>query len=433
MSLLTEVKSEATFPEIPIKDELLESYYENQENEIGLKRKQTDWPENFADQNNNKYSFQQTPMTSTTLSSGTKKSKVPSEHFCFLCNKDFANENEFTNHLEQEEPNLYHQCTACAQSFKFRRHFLLHKCDFIDYDDPVIRPVSNQNSDNMVHYACKFCTINNVSKVASRFATYPLYVEHVNKYHRNHVSCALCDEDFKDNFEDYLNHLESGHFIKLPEYDCIFSKDDKTDSKKEEEPIHDTTGDQTFKRCGLCKFTTGNSGELHDHLISHVATGTSRLTLNEHRIYCTYCSMTFNYQHDFDIHLFSHVIDGHHETTSESKNCPLDCPICERGFTKIGQFNSHLNEDHLDFTCGICNDPDFRIQTGHAIENHYKYEHLNDTVLRQIPNYDKKTLSLIWTVIENVFCEHCNRFFNNSSRLADHLTTCLKTDNNNSV
>lgn len=68
-----------------------------------------------------------------------------------------------------------------------------------------------------------------------------------------------------------------------------------------------------------------------------------------------------------------------------------------------------------------------RIQTGHEIEDHYKSEHLNDEALKQIPNYNKKTLSLIRTVIENVFCERCSRFFNSSSRLGEHLTVCLKT------
>lgn len=63
----------------------------------------------------------------------------------------------------------------------------------------------------------------------------------MNKYHRSHVSCALCDNDFKDSFEDYLNHLESGHFIKLTEYDCALSgydsnasQDEKTHSERKE-------------------------------------------------------------------------------------------------------------------------------------------------------------------------------------------------------
>lgn len=78
MSLLAEVKSEATFPEITnenilIKSELLENCYVNGQQEsleVGLKRKETDWPESFTDQNNNSYDQQQTPMTLTT-SNGT--------------------------------------------------------------------------------------------------------------------------------------------------------------------------------------------------------------------------------------------------------------------------------------------------------------------------------------------------------------------------
>lgn len=441
VSLLAEVKSEATFHEatnggVLIKGELMESCFGDgarQDMAGERKRKEIDLP----DQNNNSCCQQQVSMTSRMAdqAGSVKKTKVPSKHFCFICNRDFANEDEFSNHLEQE-PNLFHQCTACAQSFRYKRQFLLHKCDFIDYDDPVIRPiVTDETTPSMVDYACKFCTINNVSKLASRFVTYQLYVEHVNKHHRSHINCNLCDGDFKNSFEDYLNHLESEHFIKLAEFDCAFSADgsevsqnQQNDNEKEGLFEFNTVEDHTIKRCGLCKFTNkGSSGELHGHLLSHVTTGTSRLTLGEHRIYCTHCRMTFNYQHDFDVHLFNHVIDGHQRTPED---CPLGCPICEeREFPTIGQFSSHLNEDHLGFTCGICNDPGFRIQTGHAIEDHYKNVHLNDEILKQIPDYDKKTLSLIRTVIENVFCDNCNRFFNSSTRLEDHSAVCLKADN----
>jgi len=65
-------------------------------------------------------------------------------------------------------------------------------------------------------------------------------------------------------------------------------------------------------------------------------------------------------------------------------------------------------------------------QTGHLIEDHYKNEHLSNEVLKQIPNYEKKTLSLIRTIIENVFCSHCNRFFNTTTRLEEHLKLCLQ-------
>ena len=237
---------------------------------------------------------------------------------------------------------------ACAQSFKFKRHFLLHKCDFIEYDDPVIKPISQSNSTkDLVEYACKFCTINNISKLASNFKTYQLYVEHVNKYHRAPICCQLCHSDFKDSFNDYLEHLESGHFIKLAEFDCLFP---------DVSAINTNTSNH-LDRCGLCKFTTGNDSmgnSLQRHLLSHVTTGTSKLTFNEQRIYCTNCRMTFNYQHDFDVHLFSHVLDMHR---AEPDNYQLCCPVCAREFKAVGEFSSHLNEDHLYFSCGICKDP----------------------------------------------------------------------------
>lgn len=336
---------------------------------------------------------------------------------CIICHDDFKTEQEQEKH---RTGTTVYQCIACARDFKYKKQFLVHECEFIDYEEPVIKPRNstgndfNNNPDYSVDYACKFCILNkqNLDSV-TQFKDYASYLKHVDTLHKANVECHLCLNSFKTNkFDDYLKHMETDHLTSLPDKDC------KEKNIKIEEDF--------ICECGLCKFTTEKDSSiesLNTHLLTHVATGTTKLTLNTRKIYCSDCKVLFNYQHDFNLHLFNHVLEKH-----QASGGRLYCPICHHGnsnqeFESLPEFNSHFNT-HVNFNCGICSEKDIgseKMQNGHLIESHYKNHHLGETVLKQIPNLEKKTVSKCLIEIENVFCVDCNRFFKSSNQLHMHL------------
>jgi len=124
----------------------------------------------------------------------------------------------------------------------------------------------------------------------------------------------------------------------------------------------------------------------------------------------------------------------------------LYCPLCVdvnantiEFSNNQEKFNSHVNEVHLNFICGICKSSKSgskvfgtKLQTGHSIEEHHKKYHLNEMNVRTLmPNFLVKGVSRLFIEVENVFCGKCSRFFDCSATLNAHTAKHYDNCRNN--
>lgn len=308
---------------------------------------------------------------------------------CFICDKTFQNEHKFRQHFisnQQNNDDKFYQCTACSEQFQFNKDFNAHKCDYIDFDDPILRMDTNNN----VEYYCKFCSINNIQSesLQQSFRTFNEYSDHLNQVHnvKEVIKCSICKQ-ITSNLSDYLNHLDSKHEISPINNQCL----------------------KTVIKCGLCKFETINSKLFKDHLVKMHINNTNSKVETKRRVFCSQCKLLFQYQHDFELHLFKHI----------RQSSSLYCPICvtSTNFDSLDSFDLHVNSHHLELKCGLCSQS---LNDGKSFEEHLNTSHLNDLVVEVIEVAVTKP-SITVLEVENVYCLKCNKYFASSTSLAIHL------------
>jgi len=323
---------------------------------------------------------------------------------CFICDKQFLSEIDFVKHFTNEEKELFLndnsltsnlKCTACSEQFKFRKEFLQHKCEFIEYEDPLIQP--NKLNSQLVDYLCKFCSLNSIQTDSNFFKTYADYSLHLEKTHiptnKQTIQCSICDKIYL-NLTEYYDHVTSEH--------CLVES-------------------SNWLRCGLCKFSTHKIDSLRQHVIRIHLNKSKRNIQTRTKLYCIHCKCIFQYRHDFESHLFQHI--------RSSPSEQYYCPICDQSgncyFSDLNVFDEHVNENHAKYKCSMCSfTNNLKLTNGKEIEEHlmqtHLYELLDEANFNEASEIPSPVCSSL-VEVENVLCYMCDKYFGSSTCLAIHL------------
>ena len=98
-------------------------------------------------------------------------------------------------------------CVLCNQEFNYEIQLNMHKCELVDFNEPLIRNLSND-----VFYSCKLCCSNNKDDDSEHFPTYDIYCSHVKSFHQSTVNCMFCENKF-NSANLYIHHLKFDHLF----------------------------------------------------------------------------------------------------------------------------------------------------------------------------------------------------------------------------
>jgi hypothetical protein len=98
-------------------------------------------------------------------------------------------------------------CILCNQEFNYKIQLNTHKCALIDFNEPLIRNLSNN-----IFYSCKLCCSNRNDENCENFSTFDIYCNHVKTFHQSILNCMFCEHKF-NSANLYIHHLKFEHLF----------------------------------------------------------------------------------------------------------------------------------------------------------------------------------------------------------------------------
>lgn len=231
---------------------------------------------------------------------------------------------------------------------------------------------------NETELTCRVCT--------ESFSCHSKLKEHF--YTHNTLKCEVCKKVFYFK-RDLLRHRETSEScnkrIKCDLCDKMLLS--KKSLKSHRLKVH--SGHITDNlMCQVCKKNFKRMQFLTDHLkLMHTAF---------EYVECKFCSKLFLGQEKLKVHIRTAHLD-------EKEECSFTCEICQKVFKKRHSYIMHArSHDKSNITCKICGKTVFGQR---ALWKHNYMEHKS---------------------VGEFTCESCERVFNTTQKLNDHLRRCTK-------
>ena len=407
---------------------------------------------------------------------------------CFWCEKVFKRKFDLNRHLSRHTGERSFKCAICYQSFATGRQLKTHRDEAHTPGKEFICSVCFEGFESRIHMSSHMRAVHCMDKVDNyvceicdiRFDSRKGLKEHDTSIHGRdgQNKCLFCEQRF--SYPSDLKRHERKHTGFRP-YACnICDKMYPTASqltKHLQQHLQQKSGQRYF-HCGECDKSFTSGGDLKRHirrihnpnlpftcqLCKKVLS--SREDYREHRKEahginivpdefkpvheCQYCGKKFRYPSDIKRHLRTHSNERAFQCeicgkafkeelyakrhalshdTSDVKNVKqkqIECPICNKTFTKAG-LNIHMGVHSKDgFPCKQCNEV-FKTRTESVLHAKKQHPKLYKCDFCQTKTFKSRQLLdnhlRIHTKETPFQCEICGRQFKQSAHLHGHRIT----------
>jgi KRAB domain-containing zinc finger protein len=314
----------------------------------------------------------------TELKTGLQKNWTRNYFLCQHCLRKFHTKATYERHTIicdmlmkseiQRTPNYDYLCAICLETFK------LHD-DMVDH----IKNLHHQFAEQEIK--CQLCNnfTGNINDI----------VRH-GRYHEENATykCSVCEKLFPNGDEIISHLLRHANYRPFP---CTHPGCEKKFFDRYKLKSHQASHDPNTKKKYVCDACNRAFTHL-DYLNCHIRRKHSSI-----RPYnCTYCSKSFAFHHDLNLHLTVHTNNKkhicmiceasftkswslkQHMLLHEVNPLQLQCPFCTCSFSALSkaQFTKHLaiHNEKISFICEECN---IEYKTEEELKSHLEEAHQN--------------------------------------------------------
>lgn len=297
-----------------------------------------------------------------------EKKIIKKNHSCKICGKTFVTQFKVRRHMVVHQTELktglqknwtrnYIMCQECMRKFHskvtYERHTsicdklkksIIERPDDYEYSCVICADTFKQHDEMVDHmrnfhhlegeqdFDCMLC--NNFSGSISDM------IRH-SRYHIENVTykCIECDK-FYPNGEEIISHLL--RHIDYKPFECTHEGCSKKFfdryKLKTHMALHEPNVEKKFV-CEECQRPFAHQ----DYLNCHIRRKHTKVKPYS----CTYCSKTFAFHHDMNLHMTVHTGNKKHV-----------CQICQASFTKAWSLKQHMHQHEItppQLNCSICN------------------------------------------------------------------------------
>ncbi|XP_046658833.1 zinc finger protein 585B-like [Homalodisca vitripennis] len=286
-------------------------------------------------------------------------------HYCNLCQQQFQNEKELSDHLEMHLDNNDLICQYCNRKFS------------------IIEDLeSHESGHHQAEYKCTYCR--------ESFKSKEFVLSHLRKIHSTQSVCHICDKDFKTEnllYKHFITHASLCIVKKLVQYFtcdfCAKKYDSKISLQRHTLFLHN---DRMPYICEHCGFTAYHEEPLREHLVKeHVHNSMylcckcglefrnkseldAHMTTHSDRTNrCNMCSLKFEHFLDLKYHMTSHsdvgpvtdakesdVYENSEVLETSEKDFIFICNRCDETFEEEEMYATHMNGHVPTVSCDLC-------------------------------------------------------------------------------